>query len=452
MLEIKDFLELALIITIFTLVLFRKMTLFQAYAFFIPYFGIGYNVGVRYTISQFTLLLLNASFLITAFSNTKLLKMRGLNGSIIFFLLYAFVSAFLISTFVIEFIPTINPGYLRNQGRYISQIINYSLIFSTFYIFYFHIKSLNDVYNLLKFFMYGLIVTSFIGIAQEITYVLSSIDIAPLEAADNGVRTAGSFNYFGLPMIRICSLSGEPKSLGMFVTMGIIIFKVCNTFQIKLIKYSAFFTLLFYITLIFTLSTSGFVLLGILWVLSEVILLYFQLLPKISAAKFFSWIIIAVTISVFAEPLNNIINDRIVERDIANEDFDAVVQMALKENPQWLVFGSGLGNIHNIAAKYIDRFENLGAYMDNNIFFAKSGYLRIISECGFVGFILFLFFNAQIILNCFNDYRNSHLSIYAMFVTLSISALISYLARIYLTEVYLFIFAIANVLHKKQLN
>jgi hypothetical protein len=449
MLEIRNFLELALIITIFSLVLFRKMTLFQAYAFFIPYFGIDYDIGVRYTISQLTLLLLNLHFFVIAASNTKFLKLKGLNGSIVLFLLYAFVSAALLSTFVIEFIPTGNPGFLRNEGRYISQIINYSLIFSIFYIAYYQIKSLNDTYIILKFFIIGIIVTSFIGIAQEIIFIISGIDITPLAGSENWVRQAGSFDYFGLPMIRICSLSGEPKSLGMYAAIGIIILNVCNTLQIKLIKYSSFFTILFYISLLFTLSTSGFVLLGILWLLSELILRYFKLLPTISAGKIFSWIMILIAVVVFAGPLNDIINDRITERDIVNEDFDVVVKTALTEQPQWLVFGSGLGNIHNIAYRYIDRFENIGSYMDDNIFVAKSGYLRILSECGFVGFILFFIFNAQIIINAFLGYNNNKLKIYAIFATLSIIAFVSYLARTYVTEFYLLIMAMANVLNKK---
>ena len=107
----------------------KKMTLLQAYAFFIPFFGIDYDIGVRYTISQLTLLLLNMSFFITVTTNTQLLRLKGLNGTIVLFLLYAFVSAFLLSTFVIQFIPTQNPGFMRNEGRYISQIINFSLLY-----------------------------------------------------------------------------------------------------------------------------------------------------------------------------------------------------------------------------------------------------------------------------------------------------------------------------------
>jgi hypothetical protein len=158
---------------------------------------------------------------------------------------------------------------------------------------------------------------------------------------------------------------------------------------------------------------------------------------------------ILIAVVVFAGPLNDIINDRITERDIVNEDFDVVVKTALTEQPQWLVFGSGLGNIHNIAYRYIDRFENIGSYMDDNIFVAKSGYLRILSECGFVGFILFFIFNAQIIINAFLGYNNNKLKIYAIFATLSIIAFVSYLARTYVTEFYLLIMAMANVLNKK---
>ena len=450
MLEIRNFLEITLILTIFSLLLFRKITLFQAYVFFIPFFGIDYDVGVRYTISQLTLLLLNASFFITVVTNTHLLKLKGLNRSVMLFLLYAFISAFLLSKFVIDFIPTQNPGFLRNEGRYISQIINYSLLFSVFYIAYYHIKLLNDVYTLLKFFILGLVVTSLIGFSQEIIYILTGIDITPLKGGENGIRQAAIFDYFGLPMIRINSLSGEPKSLGMYATIGIIFIQTCNTLQIKIIKRQNIFYVLFFIILILTLSTSGFLLLAILWILSEIILRYFKLMPRISVGKFFSWIVVGILIIAFYEPLDNIINDRVTERDKI-EDWDAVVLEGLKENPQYLVFGSGLGNIHNIAAPYIGRFENLG-FMENNIFTAKSGYLRIISECGFVGFLLFLIFNAQIIINAFHSYNKYRQTVFALFATLSVLAFVAYMARVYVIEFYLLSLAITNVLYKKRAN
>ncbi len=449
MLEIRYIIQYLLIGIIALQVIRKKMTLLQAYAFFIPFFGIDYDIGVRYTISQLILFLLNASFLITAFTNTRLLQLKGLNGNVIFFLLYAFVSAFLLSSFVINFIPTKNPGFLRNEGRYISQIINFSLLFSIFYIAYYHIKSLNDVYSLLKYFIYGIIVTSSIGIMQEIVFVFTSVDITPLALDKSNIRTAGSFDYFDIPMIRICSLSGEPKSLGMYATLGIILIHVLNTLQLKLFKRQSLFSVLFIVTLILTLSSSGFILLAILWVLSEIILRYFQLLPRISTAKFFSWIVIGIVIVTFSGPLDDIINDRVTERDKI-EDFDAVIIKGLKENPQYIIYGSGLGNIHNIAAPYINQFENLG-FMEGSIFVAKSGYLRIISETGVIGFLLFLFFNAQIIVNAFYSYNKYKLTVYALFATLSILALVSYLARTYVTEFYLLMMAIANTLYKKQL-
>jgi hypothetical protein len=422
------------------------MTLFQAYAFLIPFCGIGIDVGVGLTISQITLLGLNILFFIFIFTNTFALK--GLNGSILFFLMYAFVSAFLISTFVIQYLPEIFPGFLRNEGRYISQIINYSLLFSLFYIVYFNIKSQNDIYLILKFFIIGVVFTSSLGILQEIIYTFTSVDITPLGVSES-FKTGAPFDYFGLPMIRICSLSGEPKSLGMFAVLGIIIIKVLNSLQINLVKRQSLYTILFYITLVLTLSSSGFILLAILWILSEIILRYFQLLPKISTGKIFSWIVIGIVIIAFSGPLNDIINDRVTDRDKI-EDFDAVIIESLKKNPQYLVFGSGLGNIHNIAEPYVGQFENLG-FMEGSIFVAKSGYLRIISETGFVGFILFLIFNSQIILNAFYSYNKYKFTIFALFATLSVLAFVSYLARTYVTEFYLLMMAIANTLQKKQL-
>ena len=449
MLEIRNFFELTLIISIFSLVVLRKINLLQAYAFFIPFYGIDYDVGVRYTISQLILLILNVLFFISIFSKTDFIKLKGLNTSIILFLLYAFVSSFLLSTFLIEFIPTKNSGFLRNEGRYISQIINYSLLFSIFYIIYYNINTKKEVIILLKYFLFGIITISSIGILQEIIYITIGIDITPLYREDYSIRNAAIFNYFGLPLIRINSLAGEPKSLGMFASIGIIILKVLRTLNIKLFNNQFNYSVLFFITLILTLSSSGFLLLALLWVLSEIILRYFKMIPSITIGKFFSWILTGIFIIVFSDSLDNIINDRITEREKI-EDFDAVIIESLKYNPKYLVFGSGLGNIHNIAYKYTGQFENLN-FMEDNIFVAKSGYLRIISETGIIGFFLFLIFNGQTILSAFVHYYQNKFTIMALFASLSVIAFISFLARTYLTEFYLFTMAATNVLIKKQL-
>lgn len=443
MLEVRYYIQYSLIAIIAILLINRKFTLLHAYAFFIPFFGIDFDIGVRMTISQIVLLLLNIGLILGV--KTKIgIASKGWNTWVIIFLLYSFIVSIFLSNYEIDFIQTNNPGFLRNEGRYISQIINFSLWFSIFGVAYGYIKSLSKIYELIKFFLYGILVLAILGFIQQLVFIVSGIDIMPL-----GERTAGSFNYFGVQMIRVCSLAGEPKSFGMYLAIGIVVLKVFDQIGIKIINHSKYISYFFVINLIFTLSTSGFILLAILWVVSELILRFYGISPKISSASFISALFLITALLFFSEPLENILNDRIMERDITNEDFDVTVKNFLLDNPEWLTFGSGLGNIHNLTQEYIPE-ENL-FYMENNISVAKSGYLRIISETGFVGFLFFLIFNLSIIFPMFNKYNLQRSKEYLLLGLLATLGLLCFLARGgYLIEAFLFFLSIAYVIQKKK--
>ena len=106
------------------------------------------------------------------------------------------------------------------------------------------------------------------------------------------------------------------------------------------------------------------------------------------------------------------------------------------DKPQYLLFGSGVGNIHNLAAQYIPQ-EYLH-YMKDNIFVAKSGYLRIISELGLLGMFLFLNFNFLLILSV---YRSKIIKKEYIFILIGIMiiSLFAYLSRSYLLNIYILI-------------
>jgi len=70
------------------------------------------------------------------------------------------------------------------------------------------------------------------------------------------------------------------------------------------------------------------------------------------------------------------------------EDWNEAVMGFISDHPKYLLTGVGLGNIHLYAQKYIPDYAL--HYMADNVFVAKSGFLRILSETGIIGFLLFL--------------------------------------------------------------
>lgn len=75
--------------------------------------------------------------------------------------------------------------------------------------------------------------------------------------------------------------------------------------------------------------------------------------------------------------------------------------------------------------------------MKDNIFVAKSGYLRIISELGLLGMFLFLNFNFLLILSV---YRSKIIKEYIfILIGIMIISLFAYLSRSYLLNIYILI-------------
>lgn len=124
----------------------------------------------------------------------------------------------------------------------------------------------------------------------------------------------------------------------------------------------------------------------------------------------------------------------------------------LSKFPEYLFFGSGLGNIHNLAFPYI-RTENL-YYMKGNIFVAKSGYLRVISELGLLGFCLFSLMTYSIFrkLNYVkNIYTGELQKIIKSMQFVIIIVFIAYMSRSYVFGEFILFLAMANVLGQSKI-
>ena len=116
------------------------------------------------------------------------------------------------------------------------------------------------------------------------------------------------------------------------------------------------------------------------------------------------------------------------------------------DNPRWLVFGSGLGNIHNLSADYIPPDQLY--YMQDRIIVAKSGYLRQFSELGVVGFVLFSLANFAVYRRLgfclkLNSQQIDKQCIKAIRLILVVVT-IMYLARGYAFVIYILFFSIIN--------
>jgi hypothetical protein len=123
-------------------------------------------------------------------------------------------------------------------------------------------------------------------------------------------------------------------------------------------------------------------------------------------------------------PVVDLVAARTIERFSASEfgfldDFDAAVVSYLVGHWTPLLFGVGLGNIHLFADSYLAQHTAL--FAGGTSFVAKMGLLRIVSETGIIGGLLFLFFVFRLCSVALRDRRDFHfallmISIFAYFL------------------------------------
>lgn len=404
-----------------------------------------YNLGLNLTAYQITTLIMIFVTTIVSIKKRKNLFYLG-NKYIVFFLFYAIVTTIVISVFFIDnFLQT--GGFFRSEGRYLAQLLLLLMTFSIIPLAFNYINSTKDVYHYLKTYLYALILLVILGWAQFFIYQFTHLDIFPLGSTIGDLRSGMWDNIF-----RMSSLGGEPKALSISLIIGFFIIKAFNRYDISFIPYEKLLKYIFLFTAFATLSTSGMVLFVILFLIDS---LYIMVTSKIKIKfdvkktiyLFSIMLVIGFLFFKYWDFISLIVEKRVLERDIASEDFDAPIQIFLVKFPEYILFGSGLGNIHNFAYPYISA-EHLH-YMKDSIFVAKSGYLKIISEQGLFGFTLFTFI-------FYTTYRNlgkvrKYLSVtnqqfYRAMQLILLIVLMAYFARTYVVNELILLLALANVL------
>lgn len=412
-------------------------------AFFLAPFGqLNIDIGLRLSAFQMSIVLILLSFL---FTRSKIHKISPL---IIIYLFFSIIITILFSVFLID-IDNLNLGFLRSEGRFITQIFLILLVYSLVFTISKYLDCFTDIIKYIKTFIFALILLCILGILQFFVFTYLHIDIFPIYIRD-GAIISGIDIIADQTIFRISSLGGEPKTLAVSLAIGIVLLHSMNQRDIYFSKYDVLLKILFLVVLFATLSTSGYALIIIL----SLILFIFSINQirniKFTTKKLISIVILSM-ISIYyisnnSQNIGDIIQKRLLDRNISTEDFDYPIQEFFKANPEYIWFGSGLGNIHNLAKEYIPQ-KNLH-YMQGIIFSAKSGYLKQISNIGLIGFSIFLLFNF-IIIKRLNKIKELYLNpatknIIDLIKISLVLVLFAYLARSYAASIYILVLSIAN--------
>ena len=178
------------------------------------------------------------------------------------------------------------------------------------------------------------------------------------------------------------------RGLGASLAIGIMLVYYNVRHKLNMVKNPKVLLALFTFILFCTVSTGGIgifviflVFLCLKWILNS--------FRRIVFKKSLLIILPLCLLIVFVgrQPLSNLVQTRFLDRNIGSEADDATIQAFLKDNPRWWIFGPGSGNIHQLAEPYVPithRRLNQGQILNS-----RYGHIKMISENGIVGLILF---------------------------------------------------------------
>jgi hypothetical protein len=287
------------------------------------------------------------------------------------------------------------------QLRSLGQIVWYLLRFAPLLVLPAVLSRMEQGMAVARVYLASLAVLALVGFAQIAVWSATGVDIAPIGAVaevlggSSDVRH-GYFLAFGRRWLRMSSFGGEPKGLGQSLAVGLLLLQAGSLLKTKSLERITGLWVLFFLAMVATASTSALY----VWSGGTIVLVGYLAVSRpagrasvpLYALALVGFCTLVVTGAASAAGITptefgDVLAARTVERRLI-PDFDLAVWGFLLDHPAWGIVGVGLGNIHAYASDYIPEFAR--RYMENSIFVAKSGYLRILSEVGLVGLLLFL--------------------------------------------------------------
>jgi hypothetical protein len=294
------------------------------------------------------------------------------------FVLYVIVLTVVSNLFLVNEKLNLTGGFLKNEGRLISQLIFFGLTINLMIIPFFVIKTLKDLINCLKALFYSVILLSFFGILQFFIFHYSGFNPFPIQGSDGVNHTA----YLSDTIFRINSLAGEPKHMAIAMVIGISIILLNRIHKIKITKYELPLLFIFIFNLFYTFSTTGYVLLGVSLFIIYLIKGIHNFRNIIIGSIGLLIVIWGISNTSKAEKIA--FNNQLDRMNFEIQD-ESIKTYFTEENPLHFITGTGLGNIHYYTAKYIP--SDFPLFKDTP-YKANSGILYMLSDFGLIGILI----------------------------------------------------------------
>jgi len=236
------------------------------------------------------------------------------------------------------------------------------------------------VQRLLKLIVITATVTALFAILQVTIFYAAGVNIFPIIGTDAEIRSA----YILDTTFRATSFCGEPKHLGVLMAFGLIALFVSSLFRLPLGRFWILQAALIGMALILSLSATGFYLIFFGFACMSVA--FFKRLRRGHALLLFLCVgALVLGSQLFDADFLEAFEQQITKGSV--EVQDQSVGLALLDHPMIAVTGSGLGNIHLLAADYLP--SDFPLFKDE-AYKGNTGLFFIMGDSGIVGLLLLL--------------------------------------------------------------
>lgn len=271
-----------------------------------------------------------------------------------------------------------NSATAVSSTRIVTQVVYFSFIVGLFG-FGRYAGRYVTTFDLLRTLVIVATIVAAFALVQVVVFSRTGLNLFPIIGSDDTIRSA----YINNQTFRATSFAGEPKHLGILMSVGLTSFFLARLFRIRIAgRMAALMPLTMIVAVVLSLSTTGIALSVAGIGISSI--LFFRRFRFIDAAAlsivlvaFLGWYLNADTSFQVA-----------MEQQLTKEGLepqDDSVRLALLANPEFILTGTGLGNIHLIAADYLPAnfplFRDVG-YKPN------SGFLFVLGDTGLIGLAL----------------------------------------------------------------
>lgn len=382
--------------------------------FLMPWYALEPDVGVGITLTQFTLAALAFKYALRMRLDLRTMPGLGIVIAIVAVGLASAAITFATHTADTEFAG----GELRNGVfRAVVVLGVFALAVLPFVLVGAPGVRLSR-WGLLRTYVVSVGILCVLGVVQLAVFNIAGTDIFPIGIFQHQTRGTGpgdtgfvsaTFMLGHVSQLRISSLAGDPKSLGMVTAAAAV---VVMAFRSKLFRRRAMANMtlmLFLFVIAFTHSTSALLSLAVclpvclgLWFLGRplrrttVLLIYSAAAATILSTYLYN--VAAAPLTPYAAPPLPIDNyaDLFYARTLGRlevEDFDWVLLKSFLMDPAALPLGRGFGLGHLFTDPYIP--EEFRYYMEGRVISPKSGVTLFLVNTGLIGLGLFVLFLAK---------------------------------------------------------